>query len=252
MPGKLGELLLTIEGDCLVRYLGTDRDVQVPDQIQRFGPHSFAEAGVRSLSFTRNSQLRRIDSQAFFRCASLRLLEIPPSVDSIDGSAFACCRILQLFIAKANRHFRFSGQCLMDFPRTSLVRYLGSDSDLTIACNVEAISDGAFSYCDTIRSVAFESPSQLRRIGGRAFAKCANLKSISIPSSTESLGESSFLKCKALRTVRVESGSQLRLIEPGAFWGCSALESIYIPSSVMGNKGVDFSGAPEAAIVWTQ
>jgi hypothetical protein len=248
----LGGFLLTTEGTSLVRYFGRDRIVPVINEIERFGPYSFAESKVYLLSFDSDSQLRRIDSRVFFRCSRLRRLEIPPSVDSIDGSAFAACGIPGLCLAEGNGHFRLFESFLLDFQRTTLVAYLGLDSDVSIGRDVEVISDGSFSYCDTIRSMTFESPSKLRSIGRRAFAKCANLESICIPKSTVSLGESCFLICKSLREVRVASGSQLRLIEAGSFQGCSELKSVAIPRSVKRNRRVDLSGASRVEIVWTE
>jgi hypothetical protein len=245
-----GEFLLEIEGNSLIRYLGNSHQVRVPGEIESLSRGCFYGTDIRTLKFENDSQLRRIDSQAFFRCWSLYSICIPSNVDSIDGSAFSESGILAIRVAEGNRHFRVSGEFLTSFDGTSLIRYFGRDSEVKIGCAIERICVGSFSKCKHLRELEFESPSRVRSIEGQAFEECRMLESICIPASVEIISEGSFVKCQNLAEVRIEMGSQLRRIESESFAGCSSLVSISVPRSVDGNENLDLRGADGVPISW--
>lgn len=83
-------------------------------------------------------------------------------------------------------------------------RYLKS---LTIPATVTCVREYAFTGCKNLEKVIFEEGSQLKTIGGCAFADCSSLKEIELPESLE-------------------------MIEGAAFSGCTSLERIHIPKNV--------------------
>jgi hypothetical protein len=244
-----GNFLIRTEGNSLVCCLRDHLEVALLPEIEELGARSFYNEATRVLSFGSDSKLRRIDAFVFFRCWSLHAICIPSTVESIDGSAFAECEIFEISVAEGSRHFRVSGDFLTSFDGTSIIRYFGGDSHVAIGCAIETISVGSFSFCVTVRTVEFGSPSRVRCIGCRAFEHASNLHSILIPASTESVGESSFRKCKSLGEVRIEVGSALRRIEAEAFSGCLSLASIFVPRAV-GHAGLDLRGADGFDIAW--
>jgi hypothetical protein len=133
-----------------------------------------------------------------------------------------------------------------------LVRYFGRESVLSIPCEVEVISVGAFAWHCEIRLFEFESPSKLRCIESRAFETCRRLRSISLPGSTESLSSLCFRKCRNLCEIRFAAGSKLRRIEAESLTGCSSLSSIVIPTSVNENQGIDLTGVGDLKITWSE
>jgi hypothetical protein len=245
-----GEFLLRIEGNSLIRYFGTSQEVTVLNEIEGLSPGCFSGLGIRALKFENDSQLRQIDSQAFFRCLSLYSICIPSNVESIDGSAFSESGILEIRVADGNRHFRVSGECLTTSDGTSLIRYFGRDSAVKIGCDIERICTGSFSKCKQLQELEFESPSRVCNIECRAFEKCPMLESICLPASVEIICEQSFRKCKNLVEVRIEMGSKLRRIEIESFAGCSSMISLFVPSSVSGNEGLDLRGAAGVRMNW--
>lgn len=78
---------------------------------------------------------------------------------------------------------------------------------LTIPATVTYIREYAFTGCKNLEKVIFEGGSQLKTIGGCAFADCSSLKGIELPESLE-------------------------MIEGAAFSGCTSLERIHIPKNV--------------------
>jgi hypothetical protein len=246
----LGEFLVKTDGNSLIRYFGKSREARVLREIESFSSGSFRESAIRVITFENDSQLRRIESRVFFGCRSLRSICIPPSVESIDGSAFADCQIFDIRIGEGNRSFRVFGEFLLDFEGTSIVRYFGQDCYVTISCEIERLLCGSFSHCDWIRGLKFESPPKVVSLGRRGFEKCFMLESISIPASIETIGEGSFRKCKNLLEVRIDVGSKLRRIESETFIGCSSLMSVFVPRSLEGNQDVDLSGTHGAPLKW--
>ena len=71
-------------------------------------------------------------------------------------------------------------------------------------------------------------------IGGKAFAGCVNLVSISIPNSVLRIGNESFKECKLLESVDIPNS--VVFIGREAFRDCETLSSIKIPDSV---KNID-------------
>ena len=67
-------------------------------------------------------------------------------------------------------------------------------------------------------------------IGSFAFNECADLESISLPSSLESIGMYSFTKCTSLRTISIPNN--VSSIGTYAFWGCVNIVSITLPSAL--------------------
>ncbi len=78
---------------------------------------------------------------------------------------------------------------------------------LTIPATVTYIREYAFTGCTNLEKVIFEEGSQLKTIGGCAFADCSSLEEIELPESLE-------------------------MIEGAAFSGCTSLERIHIPKNV--------------------
>jgi hypothetical protein len=85
---------------------------------------------------------------------------------------------------------RVSGDFLVDFGESSLVRYFGDSGEVAIWRQIEAISIGCFAGCDCLSSVIFESGCEVGILGESAFESCSWVRSICIPSSVETIGKS--------------------------------------------------------------
>jgi hypothetical protein len=245
-----GDFLVRIEDQSLIRCFGASHEITGLREIESLSHSCFSRLRIRTLTLEDYSQLRRIDSQAFFRCWALYSICIPSNVESIDGSAFSESRILEIRVAEGSRHLRVCGEFLMTFDGTSLIRYFGRDSEVQIGCDIETICVGSFLKCKQLEQLEFESPSRVRSIECRAIEQCSMLESICIPASVEIICERSVVKCKNLVEFRIEMGAKLRRIERESFVGCSSLVSIFVPRSVYANEGLDLRGADIVPITW--
>jgi hypothetical protein len=166
----------------------TLESILLPPSVEFLGEASFSSCNsLSSFAFESGSELTQIEAQALYGCSSLKSICLPASLQMIDGSAFACTDISRITVEEGNRHFRVSGDFLVDFNRSSVIRYFGSDSRVTLSRDIKTIGTGCFSSCNMLCSLFFESGSKLSRIEGKAFTDCPSLKTIVIPQSIEEL-----------------------------------------------------------------
>ena len=112
---------------------------------------------------------------------------------------------------------------------------------------VEAIGDDAFAG---MRFERVTLPSSLRRIGRRAFQKCARLKEIDIPNRVSIIDVEAFNGCQALERVRLGAG--LQTIQARAFWYCIGLRSVALPPSLKWVASRAFEGCDSLSRVEIQ
>jgi hypothetical protein len=187
-----GHFLLNHDGTSLLQYFGRDSDIVIPREITVLSRNSFAPSiALRNVAFAPGSELRRIESSAFSFCYSLRSIFIPSFVYTICGSAFGWS-IREIVVAPDNRHFTVRDHFLLNSDGTSLIRYFGSDSDVTIIQEIVVLCPGSFSYCRTIVNVQFENHSVVQRVESKVFSHCPLLRSISIPSGVDKIDGSAF------------------------------------------------------------
>lgn len=109
---------------------------------------------------------------------------------------------------------------------TTLLKYQGTASTVTVPDTVTKIGEDAFSGNTTLVSVNI--PSSVETIGYNAFADCTSLEHISIPNGTKVLEDAVFSGCSNLS--KVSFGQNLRKVGSGVFAGCSKLQKIDISS----------------------
>ncbi len=121
-----------------------------------------------------------------------------------------------------------------------------------IPSTVTTIEENAFKGCDNLKTVIFDTNSQIQNIGIGAFADCLALVSVKLPESIQCIDEYAFLRCPLLSSINIPSNTKkistgafadcqnlrniglnegLEIIEDDAFKGC-ALETVNIPQSV--------------------
>ena len=183
------------------------------------------------------TSLTEIDTYAFYRCKSLRTIQLPSQITHISGSAFFNCTSLQ---------------------------------EVSIPGTVKKIAEYAFNGCSSLTSLTLEEG--VTSIGEYAFCSCKSLTQLHIPSSVTTINASSFWSCSSLTTITVDASntvydsredcnaivitatntlllgtiatvipSSVTIIGPSSFYGNSKLESILIPEGVHTISGSAFS-----------
>jgi hypothetical protein len=246
---------VTFEAGSHLREIGTEAfdhcaslvSIAIPSSVGRLWTSCFSYCeSLGSAAFERPSRLATIEECAFSNCQSLTWLSIPASVTAIQERAFGGSGIRSIAIEGGSVSFRVVNEFLVDFEVRSLVWVIGSPESIEIPSSIEELRPFCCCRKTGLRTVEFESISNLRSIGKAAFSVCTSLESIWIPSLVEVLPGSCFFSCSGLRTVTFGVESKLRLIEGHAFCQCRSLQSVSVPASVevIGEQPVTFVSGP--------
>lgn len=197
----------------------------IPDGIVSIGKCAFSDCdSLKEIDIP--SSVLTIEELAF-RSTGLTNVIIPDSVTVIGRGAFASCSFTSVIIPSSV---------------TSIGDYAFEDcknlTDVIISDGVTDIGNGAFQLCKRLTSVII--PASTKRIGMAAFNFDASLKSVIIPNSVTSIGERAFRYCYNLQ--RVILSDNMTTIAGGTFYDCRSLTDIRIPDGVKSIGGSAFAG----------
>ena len=193
-----------IEDDILLRYLGSDAEVVIPN-------------GVRSISH-----------EAFWYHQSLKSITLPASVTSIDARMLCYGDSLEnIMVDEGNVVYHSENNCVIETEGKTLIAACNG-SIIPHNGSITSIGCWAFSGCSALKNITI--PESVTSIGKYAFNSCVNLTSIDIPSSVTSIGEGAFSQCASLRNITIPDS--VTFIDENAFAECIGLESIVLPASI--------------------
>lgn len=121
---------------------------------------------------------------------------------------------------------------------------------------ITRIGERALADCAQVQSVSL--PSTLTDIGAHALSDCKRLTDIAFPDGLKTIGEWALSDCEALPAVTLPAG--IETIGEHAFAGCAALTSVLIPKSVTSIGAGAFTGCTALTAInysgteaeWTQ
>ena len=128
-------------------------------------PNNFAK-NARIKEVTIGKSVNKIGSSAFYGCTSLKRVNIPHSVETINQKAF--------------------------YENTAL-------EQVTLGNGLTVINSHAFYGCKRLRSVAI--PNSVTQLGMYAFSQCTALRNVLIGSSVTSISSNVFNGCDSLKVV---------------------------------------------------
>lgn len=130
--------------------------------------------------------------------------------------------------------------------QTAEVRYKKYSGDIVIPssieyegvnCSVVSIGEKAFYKCNELTSVTI--PNSVSSIGASAFNGCSCLSSVTIPQNVTSIGDFTFESCGLINLTIPDGVTSIGI---QAFQGCGRLISVTIPNSVKSIGKLAFSG----------
>ena len=173
----------------LNKYLGTDAEVTVPEEVTETGSAFSGCATVTKITLP--AGLTNLKNSAFSDCTALREIVIPDSVTTIGSYAFSGCTGLTEIVIPDSvttiGSYALSG-C------TGLTR-------VVLPAGLTAIPDWCFNNCEKLPGIAI--PETVTSIGSCAFRYCSALTAITLPQGLQTLGANAFLHCENLPYVDV-------------------------------------------------
>ena len=180
-----------------------------------------------------------IPESMFYNCPSLTSIDIPSTVTTIGGFAFAKTGLTSVALPNATLgESAFEGctslrNLVIPAANTSVSTYLvagcTSLKTVTIPSNVTSIGRNAFDGCSSLKTVAL--PSGIRLIAEDTFRNCTSLTGITIPANVTTIGAEAFLNCTGLKTVTARTTDTL-MIRESAFKNCAALNTFTMPEKI--------------------
>jgi hypothetical protein len=177
--------------------------VILPGELKTIGDYAFR--GCSSLtSVVIPGSVESIGGYAFWGCTSLVGVTIPDSVTDIGNDAFSGCPSLSFSIDGTDSSYSIRNGGEMLFKGTELISYPSANGTVTLS-NVTSIGSTAFSWCANLVSVTI--PSTVTSIGNGAFWYNTSLTSVTIPGSVASIRNYAFSGCNSLASVKFEGSS---------------------------------------------
>lgn len=219
---------------------------------------------ISSIQFPSDSEVRIIESGAFYDCSPEEIF-LPPSIRYlVDGWLPGSSEIRNVRMISDNQYYKnyndnfiigksdpnneeydvlvFASRDIVEFTIPSFITqiapYCFSFTEITymfIPPQIVRIGFGSFSNCDFIEKVEFHPDSQLEKIEYDLFSY-SSIKSVTFPSKVKQIEEHAFCNCFVLVSVEFTNDSQLELIEKNAFWN-SPIRRIVIPSNTRLSEG---------------
>ena len=238
----------------LLGYLGSEKDIVIPDGVTRIVDYAFYEDDI--VSVTLPGSLTEIGNSAFEYCYTLKEVYNNSALDITAGRydyGYVARYAAKVYTpenqeaAFDENDFAIDGGVLRGYKGsatniiipetvTSIAEYAFAGNDqiisVTIPAGVTSIGEDAFKDCSSLESVTFADGSELASIGDFAFRDCSNLASVNFAEGSllTSIGDYAFYNCSSLTSIEIPAG--VTSIGRSAFYGCDSLISIEIPAGV--------------------
>lgn len=193
----------------ITKYVGSDSDVTIPDEIDGKKVTSIGEWAFESCTEITTVNISNgviiIKEGAFSYCENLKSIIIPNTVTEIGYSIFSQCENLTNVMISNGIEW---------IPNHAFYRCKNL-ANISIPAGVTEIDSGAFSECESLASISI--PDSVINIFSRAFENCLNLTDITIPKNVESIGSNAFKNCSNLSNIRFLNTDNIKYIGSDAF-----------------------------------
>jgi len=246
-----------ISGTLLLKYLGEESRVVVPEGITRIAGEAFA--GKENIDkMILPESLREIGAEAFRDCLLLQTISIPKGLWRIGEGAFEnCVKLLRFSFPE--------GICEI---KARTFRNCKALQEVEFSKGLQMIGESAFYGCGALKRVQF--PEGLSLIGELAFYRCSGLREVRLPMRADQVKSLAFAKsgvrrvwisggdpcckkgrqygaevfgdCVQLKTLVLEEG--VCHIPDKLAYGCTALERVVLPKTLETVGRHAFEGTP--------
>ena len=189
----------------------------------------FTKSTVRSIEIPEG--VKTIEDSAFEDCEKLERIELPESMEQVGQYAFKGCRgVSHLKIKSPNCIY---DQSFGSFPG------LGEKADnLTVEFG-EKVTEipRLIRMGGNVKHVKFDG--EVEKIGDSVFDGWSNIEEIEIPESVKEIGDWAFVGCVKLSNITL--GPNITTVGYGAFYGLTNLTTVTLPSKLKDIAGNAFA-----------
>ncbi len=152
-PGAEQGFITPKDGTVLLKYVGKDDNVCIPQGITKIEKNAFASSTLKNVVFTEG--LEKIGENAFANCKKLTKVTIPKSVDIIDQDAFSKCKNLKKITFKGTPSdispYAFDGTAVVSEPGSIKTQYTWAVLDRLKSTRKKSVFNGTF-HCLRLKS----------------------------------------------------------------------------------------------------
>lgn len=213
-----------ILGGVLYKYKGNDATINIPASVYVVNDEAFVGSSRLSrVRFATGSKAHTIRNNAFDGCSLLGSITLPDTMVYIAADAFD------------NTSFSYVDDALLlkgDSDDTTLVKYIGTDTDYTIPVAVTTISANAFAGNTALKNLNYAVGSRLSKIHESAFEGCTALESVNLPATISYIGRSAFHKTKWLaKAINKDENNIEDVIIQGVYYQKLTSERVFTVTS---------------------
>lgn len=162
-------------------------EIRIPSSVKKIGL-----SAIRNCPKLEKVELSEglviIDRFAFYDCRALKDINIPSTVEYIEGGAFTGTAWLN----SKKEEFVVEGN--------TLIHYNGNSENVTVPDGISQISY-AFAENSKVKTVTL--PEGVKTIGYGSFMICSSLETVNLPDGLTTIGNSAFLDCKHLKNIKI-------------------------------------------------
>lgn len=205
-----------ISGTLLLKYLGAESRVAVPEGITVIGEEAFAGNETIDRVILPDSLLE-IGSGAFRDCALLQSIAFPPGLRRIGEEAFEnCVKLLRIALPPKVTRLEQSA-----FKRCRALK------EIDLGENLVQIQEQAFYQCRALERISF--PESLASVGELAFFRCSSLRKVTLSANVAFVGSLAFAESGV---ERVQLGADGQGCGSGIFSDCTGLKRLVLKEGV--------------------
>ena len=212
------------------------KSINIPSHLKIISEYALSVYNLEKVDIQDDSELKTIEKNAFSE-SEIKSFFIPEYLaDLNDGWCEETKHLIEIKVHQNNKRFIYFQNKLL----ISKTNEESEEYDKVIFCRrdieeieipsfIKIIGSYSFNKCDKLKSITFESNSNLEVIEEDAFSY-SSIESISIPPRVKSIKKNAFYSSQ-LKYVYFQPNSELEMIGKNAF-SRTEIESISIPSNV--------------------